>query len=131
VKWLLAEDLSEKARGFRDEFVHGLHELLAPDGFLVEAAHALTRAQRQGRVSPTEVNSFMDDLLTTPPELHAYPPLLARSIEISLQTGHGVYDCLYVALAEREACELLTADGTLINNLQPAFRFVTSLASLP
>ena len=131
VKWILAEDLSEKARGFRDEFIQGLHELLAPDVFLVEAAHALTRAQRQGRITPAEVKTFMGDLLTTPPQLHPYPPLLGRAIEISVQARHGVYDCLYVALAEQEACELLTADARLINNLQPAFPFITSLASLP
>ena len=131
VKWILAEDLSERARSLRDEFIHGLHELIAPDVILVEAAHALTRAQRQGRVTPAEVNLFMDDLLTTLPQLHAYPPLLARAIEISLQARHGVYDCLYVALAEREACELLTADGKLISQLQPTFPFITSLESLP
>jgi predicted nucleic acid-binding protein len=131
VKWVLAEDLSVKARGIRDEFVQGLHELLAPDVFLVEAAHALTRAQRQGKVTPAEVNSFMGDLLTTLPQLRPYPPLLARAIEISLRARHSVYDCLYVALAEREGCELLTADVKLINNLQATFPFITSLASLP
>ena len=131
MKWILAEDLSEKARDFRDEFIQGLHELIAPDVFFVEAAHALTRAQRQGRVTPTEVKSFMGDLVTTPPQLHPYPPLLARAIEISLQTRHGVYDCLYVALAEREGCELLTADVKLISNLQPTFPFITSMTSLP
>jgi predicted nucleic acid-binding protein len=131
VKWVLAEDLSAKARGIRDEFIQGLHELLAPDVFLVETAHALTRAHRQGKVTPAEVNSFMGDLLTTLPQFHPYPPLLARAIEISLQTRQGVYDCLYVALAEREGRELLTADRKLINNLQATFPFITSLASLP
>ncbi len=37
----------------------------------------------------------------------------------------------WVALAEREGCELLTADLKLINNLQPTFSSITSLASLP
>ena len=37
---------------------------------------------------------------------------------------------MYVALAERENCELVTAD-TRLYNLQPYFPFVTSLASLP
>jgi predicted nucleic acid-binding protein len=131
VKWVLPEDLSVKALGVRDEFVQGLHELLAPDVFLVEAAHALTRAQRQGKVTPAEVNSFMGDLLTTLPQLHAHRPLLARAIEISLQRRHGVYDCLYVALAEREGCLLLTADAKLINNLQPTFPLIISLDTLP
>jgi len=55
----------------------------------------------------------------------------SRAYEISSQTRHGFYDCLYVALAEREGCELLTADQRLINNLGPVFPFIKSLASLP
>lgn len=31
----------------------------------------------------------------------------------------GVYDCIYVALAEHEKCELVTADTTLVRVLQP------------
>jgi predicted nucleic acid-binding protein len=51
--------------------------------------------------------------------------------DISIQTRHNFYDCLYVALAERERCELLTADAKLVTNLQPTFPFITSLATLP
>jgi predicted nucleic acid-binding protein len=43
----------------------------------------------------------------------------------------GVYDCLYVALAEEENCQLVTADDKLIKNLQKSFSFIISLASLP
>ncbi len=38
------------------------------------------------------------------------------------------FDCLYVALAERERCDLVTADEKLIHNL-PGYPIV-SLASL-
>jgi predicted nucleic acid-binding protein len=131
IKWLLQEDLSDKARVVRDEFLLGRHELLAPDIFMVEAAHAVTRAQRQGRVLPNEVKVFIDDLIATAPDFHPHAPLLSRAIEISVQARHNVYDCLYVALAEREGCELLTADQKMINNLQGAFPLIVALASLP
>jgi predicted nucleic acid-binding protein len=49
----------------------------------------------------------------------------------SLPARIGVYDCLYVALAERECCELVTADDKLIKNLQARFPFIVPLASLP
>jgi predicted nucleic acid-binding protein len=131
IKWLLVEDGSDAARVVRDEFARGIHGLLAPDVFLVEAAHAFTRAQRQGRITDAEARFFLADLLTTLPQLHPYPPLLPRAVEISLQARHNVYDCLYVALAEREGCAMLTADAKLIGNLQAAFPFITPLASLP
>jgi len=131
LKWLLEEELSDKARSLRYEFNQGTHDFLSPDVFLVEAAHALTRAQRQGRITATEVESFMGDLLTSLPRFSPYTPLLPRAIEISIRARIGVYDCLYVALAEREECELLTADGKLIKNLQSIYANIRPLASLP
>jgi hypothetical protein len=51
--------------------------------------------------------------LTTLPEIHASLPLLPRAYELSSQSRIGVFDCLYVALAEREQCEVVTADARL------------------
>jgi predicted nucleic acid-binding protein len=65
------------------------------------------------------------------PALFSYLPLLPRAFAIASAARIGVYDCLYVALAERESCGLLTADARLITNLQTTFPFITPLASLP
>ena len=43
----------------------------------------------------------------------------------------GIYDCLYVALAEQAKCDLVTADNKLIKNLQTHFPFIRELASFP
>jgi predicted nucleic acid-binding protein len=42
----------------------------------------------------------------------------------------GSYDCLYVALAAREKCELVTADDKMVKTLQFTFAFIVRLASL-
>ena len=42
-----------------------------------------------------------------------------------------MYDCLYVALAEREGCELVTADDKLVKKLGPTFPFLVPLAAMP
>ena len=42
----------------------------------------------------------------------------------------GVYDCLYVALAEREGCTLLTADDRLARALGLKHPFIVLLDSL-
>jgi hypothetical protein len=39
--------------------------------------------------------------------LVSYLPLMSRAIDIASQMRCGVYDCLYVALAEKEGCGLL------------------------
>ena len=72
----------------------------------------------------------MDDILSDLPQIHPYEPLLRRATAISSQTRAGLYDCLYVALAEREGCELVTADERLLNSLGQQFPFVIPLSSL-
>jgi predicted nucleic acid-binding protein len=128
-KWHVREDDSDTAIRLRDDFIAGLHELLAPDVFPVEIAHSLTRAERQGRITPAEGAIRMQDMFATLPALHPYLPLLPRAYEISSRFRRGVYDCLYVALAEREGCEMLTTDVKLASDLS-AFPIVL-LSSLP
>lgn len=131
LKWVLPEPDSLKARQLRDDQRNAIHELLAPDIFEVEIAHALTRAERQGRIAVPQAAILWADVMSTPPFLEAASPLLPRAIEVSSAARVGVYDCLYVALAERERCEFVTADDRLTKTLQPSFPFIVALASLP
>ena len=130
-KWVVPELHSDKALRLRASYQAGLNELLSPDVFPGELGHALTRAERQGRITVGEALRLWSDVMTTAPQMVASLPLTHRAIGISSQTRIGVFDCLYVALAERESCELLTADTRLINNLQPHFPFVKDIASMP
>jgi predicted nucleic acid-binding protein len=131
LKWVLPEINAAKAIRIRDEFRLGTHELLAPDVFTAEIGHALTRAERRGLIQPVDGAMKLSDILASLPDLYPSLPILTRAYQISSQARHGFYDCLYVALAEREGCELLTADDRLIRSLQPAFPFITALSSLP
>jgi predicted nucleic acid-binding protein len=91
----------------------------------------LSRSERRGIITPAQGPIFLAGILANQPRLHPYVPLLWRAYGISSQARIGVYDCLYVALAEREGCQLLTADDRLVRTLQPTYPFVISLASLP
>jgi predicted nucleic acid-binding protein len=91
----------------------------------------LTRAERQGRISPSEASVLLAKVLLTSPQLSPYMPLLAHAMAISSQARIGVYDCLYVALAQREGFEFLTADDRLVRALQPSYPFIIALSSLP
>jgi predicted nucleic acid-binding protein len=130
-KWVVPEQNTDKALLLRDDFRNGLIELLAPDVFAVEIAHGLTRAERQGRIAVSEAATFWTDAMKTAPLLFASLPLMPRAIEISSQMRVGVYDCLYVALAEKENCDFVSADGRLVKMLQPHFPFIVELAALP
>jgi len=130
-KWLVPEVDTDTALRLLDDYQQAIHDLLAPDILPVEATHALTRAQRQGRVTPAQGNQLFIDLLDQLPTLHSYLPLLPRAYAISSAMRLGVYDCVYVALAEQEGCELVTSDTKLVTALQKNFPFVTSLAGMP
>ncbi len=129
--WVLPRPASPRALRLRDECRRGLHALIAPSIFPAEAASALTKAERQKLIPVGQAGILLADLLTTPPDAHPYEPLLARAVEISSQTRGGLYDCLYVALAEREGCALVTDDQKLIANLKPSCAFIVPLLSLP
>jgi predicted nucleic acid-binding protein len=131
LKWVLTEPDSSKALALRQDFRRQLHELLAPDVFPVEVAHALTRAERRRIINSPQATRLLADVLSTPMPFHPYQPLLVRAVAISSAMRCGVYDCLYIALAERENCEFVTADERLVKNLSPHFPFIISLASIP
>jgi predicted nucleic acid-binding protein len=131
LKWVLTEADSDKARRLRADFQSQAVQLLAPDVFPVDVAHALAKAERKGFIPHGDADQLLTNVLTSPPQFYPYLPLFKRALHIASSARIGVYDCLYVALAEREGCELLTADSKLVNSLQSAFPFVTSLASLP
>ena len=131
VKWFIPEIDSAKALQLLDDFQKGILELLAPDVFLIEAVHAITRAERQRRITQVQGAQALTDLLNQQPQLVSYIPLLPRAYAISSQVRIGVYDCLYVALAEQEQCDFVTADTKLVKNLKAQFPFIVELSSLP
>jgi predicted nucleic acid-binding protein len=130
-KWLVVEQETAKARKLRDEYLQGVHDLRAPDVYAVEIAHALTRAERQRRITTVEGAQLMTDMFSTLPQMFPSLPLLPRAYQISSTARIGVYDCLYVALAEQEGCQFVTTDSRLLANLQAQFPFIVSLSTLP
>jgi predicted nucleic acid-binding protein len=128
---VIARPLTSKALRLRADYRQRTHELLAPSVFPAEAASALTKSERQKLIPAGQALPLLDDILMELPQIHPYEPMLRRATAISSQTRVALYDCLYVALAEREGCELVTADDKLVRNLQGRFPFIISLTSLP
>ena len=51
-------------------------------------------------------------------------------MEIAIETRQAVYDCIYLALAESDRCELLTADDVFARRVRPIYPFIVSLKDL-
>ena len=120
--WVIPRPLTPKAVRLRDEYLRQIHELLAPAVFIDEVAGALTKAERQKDIAVGQAAPLYAKVMNSPPILIPHAALIARAIDISSRTRSGYYDCLYVALAEREGCPLITANQRSVNNLAPTSR---------
>ena len=113
-KWVLPESDAAKALALRDDIRKNVHEVLAPDVFPIEVGHALTRAERQGRVSQADGLSLWTEVMKDCPQLFASLPLMPKAYALSSQTRIGIYDALYLRLSEEEQCKMVSADNRLI-----------------
>jgi predicted nucleic acid-binding protein len=115
LKTVLPESDSGHAIRLIADYKQGLHELLAPDVFPVEVGHALTRAERQKRIQPPDGWRFWNAIMVDAPTLHPCLPVMQVAFGLSSTLRVGLYDCLYVALARRESCRVVTADQRLLS----------------
>jgi predicted nucleic acid-binding protein len=113
VKWVIPEVLSDHADRIRD----GEADVLAPDLLLVEVANALWKKTAAKEISPREADTALDLVRRSGIDLRPTGPLLPRAMDVARRLGHPVYDCVYLALAERERSAFVTADQRLLRRL--------------
>jgi predicted nucleic acid-binding protein len=126
--WVLPEKDSAKAIQLRDDARNGVHELFAPDIFPAEVFNALLKAERTRRINVGDAKPLYASIAADIPALHPYLPLMSRAGEIASRYRIALYDCLYIALAERESCQVISADQG-ITSLQLHFPFIVALSS--
>jgi predicted nucleic acid-binding protein len=124
-KWILPEVGSDAALAILDS----AEELAAPQLVAVEVASAIVKALRSGRIQEATAETYLDDWDETLRGLQLSPDWvdLKRAIEIGLRTHHLVQDCLYLALAERLECPLVTADRRFAERVAASHPFVRAL----
>ncbi len=106
-KWFVAEADSARAVALIGQ------EIAAPDFLLIELTNVLWKKVLAGMALPlqasigiAEAEMYVEVIPT-----RGFEP---RALEIALELGHSVYDCLYLATAEAIAAPLITADDRLI-----------------
>jgi predicted nucleic acid-binding protein len=113
VKWVIPEVLSDEA----DRLRAGDDEMLAPDMLLVEVANALWKKTAGGDISPVEADRAFALVNESGIDLRPTAPLLPRAMQVARRLKHPVYDCVYLALAEREHATFITADRRLLRRV--------------
>jgi predicted nucleic acid-binding protein len=113
VKWFLDEAGSDDALAV---LIEHRSNIIAPDLFAVEVAAALVReinAQRDedaryGWELARLMALFESDAVAL---RRAEPKLVGHAAEIAIEIGHPLKDCVYLALAVKEGCDLVTCDA--------------------
>ena len=114
VKWkILTEDHAAAAETLLGDWELQVVDVLVPNHFPSEVISAFLRASRRGRLTTDEAREAIRDLLALPFVLCDVTALADRAFTIAHQRQQRAYDCLYVALAEREGSELWTGDERL------------------
>lgn len=128
VKWLVPEADSEQARRVYSDWKQGLVQLLAPSLLVAEVANVLWKKAKTNELHSAHAAGLFRDFKLLNLSLVPIEGLVLHALDFSFIYKHPVYDCIYVALALRERCPLLTADEELFSKIsKPVPRMVRLL----
>jgi predicted nucleic acid-binding protein len=110
VKWVIPEPDSERAAAIRTAD----DDLIAPSLAYAEIGSAIWRAVVRGDIAAAEARRDLKVAISHYRRIVPLPELADGALELATRLRHPIYDCFYLALAERERCALITADARLV-----------------
>ncbi len=107
-------------------------KLHAPDLLAAELANVIWKRFGRNEIDAEEASQLLADFQSLPFVWTSSQDLIDTALELAIATGRTVYDCIYVALAVKTGCAMVTADKRLVNALAntPLGRHVTLLGDL-
>lgn len=110
VKWFSQEAGSDNA----EALLAGDEELIAPELILAEIGNALWKKAAQQLLDRRQVVDAIKQAPAFFDRLMPLADLAPRALELAIELSHPVYDCFYLALAERERCAIVSSDARLL-----------------
>jgi predicted nucleic acid-binding protein len=129
-KWLFVEPDTGKARAILDSAESGELQLLAPEILPAEIANSLWKRTQRGDLDNASALGLFDGFQKVEFKFCRVQELIGPALSIAFRHQHPVYDCLYVVLARREGCDLVTADEKLYRAFARDFPRVRLLRNL-
>lgn len=112
LKWVIEEDGSDQALALQGR------DLIAPALLRIETANVLRTLAARGALGADQAIQLFELLQNAPVTIIDHDDELeARALAIALELAHPVYDCVYLAIAEKTRRHLITADKRLLNRL--------------
>jgi predicted nucleic acid-binding protein len=109
-KWVLPEDGAELASRLRERG----EDLIAPSLIVSEIGNAIWKRVIWGELSSRDAAAALGSAVNVVTRLIPLEELAPSALAIAAELKHPIYDCFYVALAERERAALVTADKRLL-----------------
>ena len=106
---MIPEIDSDKARSLHAQ------AMAAPAIWLAEAANVLWRRVRLNELSEEEAGVLFRQLRAASFDSIPIENDVERALNLGIQIGHPIYDCLYLALAIREQTWLATGDARFVS----------------
>jgi predicted nucleic acid-binding protein len=88
--------------------------VIAPDLFHGEVANALWKYVRAGHLDVEGALACYEEAIALVDEFERDGHLATEALVAAARHDHPVYDCLYLVLARRHGCRLLTKDSRLL-----------------
>jgi predicted nucleic acid-binding protein len=133
VKWKLrSEPRAAQANEIYRDWQQALIVVCIPDQTLAEIASAFLKACRihPPQLTLQEARDGLRELLNLPFSVRRSmgKRTVIRAFDIAHRYNQRVYDCVYIALADRLQVEFWTDDQRLYNALHSTFPFIRRLA---
>lgn len=125
LKWFVDEPDSDHAVALLESG----EPLVAPELVIAESLNAAWRLVRYGAFGETVRQRILDELPTFYDRFWGLLDLAASASAIARDLDHPVYDCFYLALAEKAQATLVTADARLLKRV-PRTRWAKQVAKL-
>lgn len=130
LKWyLLDEEHGAQALTLLQQRTAGELEILAPSLLTYELMNGLVIAGRRARLDQGAISRSFRGFMMLGVQFYDLSLLADKVLQYALLYGRSVYDSSYLALADQEGIDLITADERLFNRVQKDLPWVRWIAN--
>ena len=114
VKWFFEEEGTPEALVLLRELLDGSCRVRVPSSFFYEFANVVrSRTLQSESFGADDARTVWAELLTLPLSVSDWSDSVPAALDLALDRDVAVYDAVFVALARRFDCDLVTADRLL------------------
>ena len=131
LKWYLPDEkYGENALGLLNKFISDDLEIIAPTLLEYEVINGLIIAGRRNRIKEEKITFAVEGFINLGIRLVNLPGLYSKIVYFCKAYNRSAYDASYLALAEGEGVDLVTADEGLYNSVKKDLSWVKWLGEI-